>query len=559
MRNADGGTNSELSYKNIPFYLSNRGYGVFVANPGAVSFEVASEVVSAVSFAVPENRLEYYFIGGGTPKAALGNYTALTGRPPLPKPYTFGLWLTTSFTTDYDEKTVMSMIDGMEQRKIPLSVFHFDCFWMREFHWCDFVWDSRVFSEPAAMLSRLKERGIHISVWVNPYIGESSALFGQGAKNGYFIKNSDGSVYQSDEWQPGMAIVDFTNPDARAWYIEKIRALIKGGVDCIKTDFGERIPCDCVYYDGSDPVRMHNFYSYIYNKAVWEALDGGCLFSRSATAGSQKFPCHWGGDCSANYQSMAETLRGGLSLTSSGFGYFSHDISGFEDTAPADIYKRWAAFGLLSTHSRLHGSSSYRVPWLFGDEAVDVLRHFTNLKGRLMPYIYTEAAKTAATGIPLMRHIAIEFPNDPAAPNCDTQYMFGGGLLVAPIFNERGECEFYVPDGGTWYDLQSGEGFEGGRYYKRTYDYYGLPLLVRPKAIVVCGSFGRDFDYDYADMTTVYVGELSDGEYVCSEIHKTDGSEVCFAAKRTGENILVICEDQDASFDAVSMQGLNIL
>lgn len=187
-------------------------------------------------------------------------------------------------------------------------------------------------------------------------------------------------MWQGDVWQAGLAIVDFTNPEAYRWYQSKLRVLLEQGVDCFKTDFGERIPTDVAYYDGSDPTKMHTYYTYLYNKCVFELLEAykgkneACVFARSATVGGQKFPVHWGGDCSSSYASMHESLRAGLSLCMSGFGFWSHDISGFEGTASADVYKRWAVFGLLSTHSRLHGAKSYRVPWLFGEEAVYVGR-----------------------------------------------------------------------------------------------------------------------------------------------------------------------------------------
>jgi alpha-D-xyloside xylohydrolase len=305
--------------------------------------------------------------------------------------------LTTSFTTDYDEATVTHFVDGMAERDIPLHVFHFDCFWMKEFHWCNFEWDARVFPDPKGMLERLREKGLKICVWINPYIAQRSALFDEGMEHGYLLKRPDGSVWQWDRWQSGMGLVDFTNPDAGAWYADKLRALVEMGVDTFKTDFGERIPTDVVYHDGSDPVRMHNYYPQLYNRCVFEVLEEmlgkgqACVFARSATTGGQQYPVHWGGDSTATFESMAESLRGGLSLCTSGFGFWSHDIGGFEQTASADVYKRWCAFGLLSSHSRLHGASSYRVPWLFdeagqpGPMASDVLRFFTKLKCRLMP------------------------------------------------------------------------------------------------------------------------------------------------------------------------------
>jgi alpha-D-xyloside xylohydrolase len=301
--NADGGTASEQAYKNIPFYMTNRGYGVFINDPGKVSLEIGTEKVSRVQFSVPGETLEYFILYGPDPKSVLERYTALTGRPALPPAWTYGLWLTTSFTTSYDEKTVMGFIDGMAERNIPLSVFHFDCFWMKGFQWCDFTWDCKTFPDPKGMLARIKSKGIRICVWINPYIAQRSPLFSEGKANGYFLKKPDGAVWKTDLWQAGMAVVDFTNPDAAAWYTDKLEALVDMGVDSFKTDFGERIPTDVVYHDGGNPEKHHNYYTQLYNRTVFallerkKGIDQACLFARSATAGGQKFPVDCGGDC----------------------------------------------------------------------------------------------------------------------------------------------------------------------------------------------------------------------------------------------------------------------
>ncbi|GAA3281491.1 hypothetical protein GCM10020218_035250 [Dactylosporangium vinaceum] len=342
--NADGGTSSEQAYKNVPFYVTSGGYGVFVNDPGPVSFEVGSEAVSRVQFSVPGQVLEYLVVYGPTPKEVLRKYTALTGRPALPPAWSFGLWLSTSFTTNYDEATVTAIVDEMAERDLPLSVFHFDTFWMREFHWCDFEWDPETFPDPAGMIARLKAKGLRICLWINPYIAQRSKLFAEGAAAGYLVTYPNGDVWQWDLWQAGMALVDFTNPQARAWYQSKLKALLDLGVDAFKTDFGERIPTDVVWYDGSDPARMHNYYTHLYNEAVFELLrehrgDGeAVLFARSATAGGQQFPVHWGGDCESTFPSMAESVRGGLSLAMSGFGFWSHDIGGFEGTPDPAVF-----------------------------------------------------------------------------------------------------------------------------------------------------------------------------------------------------------------------------
>lgn len=508
--NADGGTSSEQAYKNVPFYLSSRGYGVLVNDTGHVSYEVGSEAVERVQFSVEGEHLEYFVVAGSDPKDVLGRYTELTGRPARVPAWSYGLWLSTSFTTDYDEATVTSFIDGMADRDIPLGVFHFDCFWMREFNWCDFEWDPRVFPDPEGMLGRLHERDLRVSVWLNPYIGQRSPLFAEAAAAGYLVTRPSGEVWQWDLWQAGMALVDFTNPDATTWYQGHLRRLIAQGVDCFKTDFGERIPLEVEYFDGSAPERMHNYYTSLFNRAVFDVLEQergageAVVFARSATAGGQQMPVHWGGDNTSSYVSMAETLRGGLSLTMSGFGFWSHDIGGFEGTPDSGVFKRWLAFGMLGSHSRLHGSQSYRVPWIFddgseapGQSAVEVARTFTKLKLRLMPYLYAAGLEAHRHGVPVMRAMVLEFPDDPTARYVDRQYMLGSDLLVAPVFSETGVVEFYLP-AGTWTSLLTGESISStGTWVTETHGFDTLPLYVREGTVLPWGARDDRADYDY--------------------------------------------------------------
>lgn len=522
--NKDGGTGSEQSYKNIPFYISSENYGIFVNSTGKVSYEIASEKVSKVQFSDEGEKLHYYFVGGETMKEVLVNYTTLTGKPSLPPKWSFGLWLSTSFLTNYDEKTVTEFIDGMLERDIPLDVFHFDCCWMDEFEWCNFKWNEKTFPDPKNMLKRIHEKGVKICVWINPYIGQKSRLFKEGMENGYFLKCADGSVWQWDMWQAGQGIVDFTNPQAKEWYLGYLEELMDMGVDSFKTDFGERIPEDAVYYDGSDPVLMHNYYTYLYNEAVFELLERkrgkgeACLFARSATVGGQKFPVHWGGDCVSQYSSMAESLRGGLSFTLSGFGYWSHDIGGFEDGCTPDLYKRWTQFGLLSTHSRYHGSGEYKVPWLFDEEAVAVTRKFTKLKVALMPYLYSEAYLTHQTGIPMMRAMALEFNEDRTTHTLDTQYMLGSSLMVAPILNEKGNVEYYLPK-GTWTNILTNKTYVGPTWVKENHDYTTLPLLARENTILVTSKQLKSADHAYLEDVNICLYEIQEGQILSQVVH----------------------------------------
>lgn len=566
MWNEDGGTASEIAYKNIPFYVTNKGYGILVDNEGDVAYEIASEKVERIQFSVEGERLDYYVISGKTPMGTVEKYTELTGKPALPPAWSFGLWLTTSFTTNYDEATTSGFIQGMADREIPLHVFHFDCYWMDAYEWCNFEWDPATFPDPKGMLKRYHDRGLHICVWINPYIGQKSCLFKEGKDHGYLVKKTDGSVWQTDLWQPGMALVDFTNPDAVAWYQGKLKTLLDMGVDCFKTDFGERIPVkEIEYFDHSDPVKMHNYYTYLYNQAVFELLERergtgeAVLFARSATVGGQQFPAHWGGDCSASYVSMAETLRGGLSLSLGGFGFWSHDISGFESTAPADIYKRWCQFGLLSSHSRLHGSSSYRVPWMFDEEACDILREFVNLKCCLMPYLYGQAVRSHKEGRPVLRPMFLDFPEDRACDTLDRQYMFGDSLLVAPIFKENGEVQYYLPE-GTWYNLITGADVSGGKWQKETHDYHSLPLMIRPNTVLALGNNDQKPDYDYADGVSLLVSAFDEGAEAKTEIPDLKGETVMtVTAKRVGDEIHLHVEGGNGNYTVRSLSGCKVV
>ena len=568
--NEDGGTASEIAYKSIPFYISSKNYGVFVNHPGKVSFEVGSEKVESVQFSVEDEELEYIIIYGKSQKEVLSKYTVLTGRVPLLPKWSFGLWLTTSFTTNYDEKTVTSFIDGMSERNIPLSVFHFDCFWMKGFEWCNFEWDKNMFPDPKGMLERLHKKGLKICVWINSYIAQKSPLFKEAMENGYLLKNRNGSVWQWDMWQAGMGLVDFTNPSACSWYQAKLKKLLDMGVDCFKTDFGERIPSlqngyDVCWFDGSDPEKMHNYYTYLYNKCVFELLQKekgigeAVLFARSATVGGQQFPVHWGGDSTSQFISMAESLRAGLSLMDSGFSFWSHDIGGFEDTGSADLYKRWIAFGLFSSHSRLHGSSSYRVPWCYDEEASDVLRFFTKLKCRLMPYIYSLAINAHLTGIPVMRPMHLEFEDDLNCAYLDRQFMLGDSILVAPVFTPSSDGKavnqkFYLPK-GKWTHLISGKLIEGEGWFEDSYDYFSLPVFVREGSVIPFGTNENRPDYDFENEFEWHIyGADSSKKELTGTILNSDGTcanKIFIKNEKEGKN-------ENLSFSSSSMNKIYV-
>lgn len=346
-----------------------------------------------------------------------------------------------------------------------------------------------------------------------------------------------------------MAFIDFTNPDACKWYQGKLQALVDMGVDSFKTDFGERIPTgDAVYFDGSSPEKMHNYYSYLYNKVTFEVLEksygknNAALFARSATAGCQQFPVHWGGDPYSTFEAMAETLRGGLSLALSGFGYWAHDIGGFEGNPDPALFKRWIAFGLFSSHSRLHGSGSFRVPWLIDEtgEADKVLKHFVNTKHTLMPYLYAQAIHTHRTGVPMLRATFLEYPEDPAVWYLDTQYFLGSSLLVAPVFTEDGSVTYYIPK-GEWYGLLDGKIRTGPGYVTETHDFFSLPVLLRPGAVVAQGKVKEKVVYDWTADVTLLVNweEGMETTVEIADSEKLGEVKAVFVVKSSEKNVTV--------------------
>ncbi|KAG5767740.1 hypothetical protein H9Q72_004504 [Fusarium xylarioides] len=518
--NEDAGTCTPYAYKNIPFFWTNRGYGIFFDHSDVLSLEIQTERLSKIQTSIQGEEIRWFVIHGPTPKDILKRYAILTGHPVLPPAWSFGLYLSTSFITNYSQETVVQQLNGMSNHGIPLSVFHFDCFWMREYTWTSFKFDPVKFPDPKNFLRNLHQRGLKVCVWINPYIAQESEVFDHAMEQNYLIKRLDDTVWQGDNWQAGMAVVDFTNPAAIHWYKGHLKLLLKLGVDTFKTDFGERIPWENVqFHNGMDPRQGHNYYALLYNQTVFEAIceergmDEAAVFARASTAGGQCFPVHWGGDCESTWSGMIQSLRGGLSLGMSGFSFWSHDIAGFiaqglsTDIPDLNIYKRWVQFGLLSSHSRLHGSHTYRVPWLVDEESVQVLAKFSRLKNTLMPYIFSQAIDCCKKGLPMLRAMVIEFPENRTCTTLDEQYMFGSSLLVAPIFNDEGIVEYYVPR-GTWMGLLDGKVRVGPAWVTETFDNFHLPVLVREGHAILLGKGDRP-DYDWpSHLTAVVVGKV---------------------------------------------------
>jgi alpha-D-xyloside xylohydrolase len=526
------GSTSERSHKNIPFLWSTRGWGLFVDGGARIAWDLGAQSTQSFTVTADQGTLDAYAIFGPGPAALLKRYADLTGRAPVPPKWSFGLWVS-SGGTYRTQAAIEALVDGLNEHGIPAGVIHIDPWWMRWRRYCDFRWDRDAFPHPDSLIRKLHGLGLKLCLWEHPYVSVESDLFELGKRKGWFAKRPDGGVYvidyglslaprpdgivrrarRADSWNARVAVIDLTNPEARNWFKDLHRPLLRQGVDVFKTDFGEDIPADAVFHDGTTGMTRHNLYPLLYNQAVAEVTREergyGLVWSRSGTAGSQRFPVAWSGDPAADWDSLAATIRGGMSAGMSGIPFWSHDIGGYRGKPEPDLYIRWAQFGLLCSHSRMHGDGP-REPWIFGMKALEIVRKFIRMRYRLFPYLYSLAHEAAATGLPVLRALPLVFPDDPSVHGHDLQFMLGPWLLIAPVVDPSGARTVYLPhldtakqrtkgakggkrktapsaesvEGGEWIDYWTGERYAAGQSLKLKVPLSRIPIFVRAGAIL---------------------------------------------------------------------------
>ncbi len=532
------GAHSERAYKNVPFFISTRGYGIFVDSTTAVQFDMASSSHSTFSLIVPDTALDYYVIVGPEPKTVVSRYADLVSHPILPPKWAFGLWVSSGFFRDTAED-VLQRATELRERDVPADVLHLDCYWQRHGRWSDMQWDNELFPDPADLLKQVHEMGFKVCLWINSYIGVESPLLEEARQKGYLLKLPDGKAWIGDLWggdghfHPPVGIVDVTHPEAAEWFKSLLRPSLEIGADVFKTDFGEGIPADVIAHNGMTGKELHNLYPLLYNDLVAEVSEEvtgrpGLVWGRSTYAGGQRHAAQWGGDPNCTFQSMASTLRGGLSMAMCGHAFWSHDIGGFHRTPTPELYARWAQFGLFSPLSRAHGMSS-RLPWDFGEEAERIFREYVKLRYQLMPYIYAHAVVSHETGLPLIRPMVLEFPNDPTTYAIDLQYMFGEDLLVAPIYNSSGQRPVYFP-AGQWIDYWTHEVIIGPHTRVVEAPLDTLPLYVRANALIPTIEPKERVGDKPFELVTFDAYLLDQGSF---RLHDTDGETEISASLRS--------------------------
>jgi|GEM_PF-387039 len=482
------GCTDEHSYKNVPFFISSRGYGFFVDTTAYTEFDMGRSAQGSWSVVVAEGPLDYYVVLGD-PESCLEQYQRLVGGPEVPPAWSFGTWVSTGFSAVSAER-VRQRVDELERYQFPCDVLHLDTYWQRFGRWSDLAWDTDAFPDPAGLLSYVHAVGLRASLWVNPYIGVESPLFEVGASMGYFLRGADSRTWVGALWgayHPPVAVLDLTNPEAVAWWSAMLAERMAEGADVFKTDFGEAVPVEVVAHDGTPGALLHNLYPLLYNDAVMQVMQAAkperpVVWARSTWAGGQRHPVQWSGDSSSTWQDLAATLRAGLSMAMSGHHFWSHDIGGFHGDPSPELFVRWAQFGLLSPFSRFHGVTS-RMPWDFGPEALAAVQHAAELRTRLFPYIYALAWRSAMAGRPIMRPAVLDYPRSADAQAADMQYLLGPDLLVAPCYRTGGQRPVWFPP-GRWVHYSSGDTVDGPRWDEVSLPLESAPLWLRAGSVI---------------------------------------------------------------------------
>ena len=452
------GPETDGMYKPVPFFFSNRGYGIFMHTSAPVTCDFGASYIGAQRLFMGDETMDF-FVFFGEPKQILDAYTNITGKSPMLPLWTFGTWM--SRITYFSQAEGLDIAHQLRSHKIPSDVIHFDTGWFGVDWQCDYQFAKDRFPDPVAMLKSMKNDGFRVCLWQLPYFTPKNRYFNELVEGHMQVANAMGGMPYED------AVLDLSNPKTVKWYQDKIGGLIDQGVRAIKCDFGEAAPFNGLYASGKTGFYEHNLYPLRYNKALWNAVKDhageGVIWARSAWAGSQRYPLHWGGDAATNNIGLLGDLRGGLSFGLSGFSFWSHDMGGFVTASPEDIYRRWLPFGFLSSHTRAHGAPPTE-PWLISESFTKAFRECAEMKYQLMPYVYAQAKDCSNRGLPMVRALFVEFPEDPGAWLVEDEYLFGSQMLVAPLMESATGRVCYLPK-GKWIDYQNGKVYEGGYQY----------------------------------------------------------------------------------------------
>lgn len=539
------GTSNRRTYINIPFVLSTANYGIFLNSSARTEWEIGTKEASTLSFGTEMDVMDYFLIAGNSMQQVLYRYSGLTGFSPVPPIWSFGLWMSRNSYLSWD--IVHEVADGLRLRGIPADVLHLDTAWFQKDWNCDLRFSTDRFAEPKKHMDELKQQGFRVSLWQYNFIppNEDNVNFVEAREKGYLVKNKNGELFRYDNDLPGSwkddAIIDFSNPEAAKWYGDQIKKVIAMGASAIKTDFGEGIPKNGVFAN-IEGKNFHNLYTLIYNQTIFNATKevsgDSIVWARSGTAGSQRYPLHWGGDSQCNFAGLAGTIRAGLSAGLSGIIFYSHDIGGFIGRPTPELYARWAQVGLFCSHARCHGggNNNSREPWAFGPEAEAIFTYYAKLRYRLLPYIITEAHYCASHAVPMMKAMILEDGDDLNLRTIDDQYLFGRSMLVAPVIEPMEHTtvrQIYLPE-GIWYNYETKQKVTSrGEWISLEVTLETLPIFIKSGSVIPYGEDKQSTGNTIWPITRVEFYGQPQEDYLV-----TDGQKECRLSLENGKLIM---------------------
>lgn len=555
------GCTGTRSYKAVPFLISSRGYAVLVDTTTAVSFDLARSNTGAWSVTVPDEVLDYYLITG-TPAECLAAYRDLTGPALLPPTWAFGPWISGGFRQDSADD-VRERARRIREHRFPCDVLHLDTYWQPHGSWSDMRWDTEAFPDPRGLVEDLAGEGFHVSLWMNPHIGVDSPYYTEADRNGWFLRTASGATWIGQIWggtHPDTALLDLTHPGAVDWFRARVRQALASGASVLKTDFGEAVPADAVAHNGMTGDRLHNLYPLLYNDLVAEvtrettAEGHGLTWGRSTWTGGQRHGAKWTGDPEASWQDLAATLRAGLSLSLTGHPFWSHDIGGFHGTPDAELFVRWAQFGLLSPLSRFHGMTS-RLPWDFGEEAYTAVLHAARLRMSLLPYVCTAAAESVRTGEPIARPMPLDHPDRPDAHAADLQYLLGPDLLVAPLYAPGGRRQVWFPP-GEWLPYGGDVPVTGPAWQRVEVPLASAPLWLRTGTLLLTAPpADRAGSGPFEEVTAVWAHPQAERSRTARAVLTGEAGRRTTITARLVDNHLIVCADGSGLRLRIAVRG----
>jgi alpha-glucosidase len=493
-------------YQSVLFFLGlrqGRAYGLFFDNTYRSSFDMGAEDRDLYSFGAEGGEMNYYFFAAPTPKGVVSRFTELVGRSPLPPRWSIG-YIQSRYSY-YPQSTVRFIAENFRHRGIPCDAIFLDIDYMDGFR--VFTWDKSRFPDPQSMMTDLRRQGFHFIAIVDPYVKVDTGfwIYQQGVANGYFLKKPDGTIFTGRGWPGASAFPDYASEKVRNWWGSLYKEQLEQGISGFLTDMNEptvlvdqglpkTVDLDIMHSTDYGPrphAEIHNVYGMLETMATREGMlrvhpnERPLIITRATYAGGQRYAAQWSGDNWGTWDHLRLSMPMLNTMGLSGFQFSGADIGGIFPTPSPELYTRWLQFGVLTPFCWTHsGGPGNLEPWAFGNRLEEINRSSIKLRYHLLPYIYTAFWEAAETGVPIMRPLLLEYPDDWLSVDRNDEYFFGNDLLVAPVTKDDDTSrQVYLPR-GVWYDFWTDHRYTGPTSIEAAAPMERVPLFVRGGAII---------------------------------------------------------------------------